>query len=519
MRKIIYICIVAIALLCVTACSQDFYAGLGSFMGGMGNNIYGIKPDVRKAQASANLVTESITYKTNADGSISATINLDMAASIINDIGDIKKSRQRSDALREYLSQEISDDKEAVAVKTALKTQMTGLKTTLSTYVDPDYLDASDEEAVSDVIRSIISAIDEINYSLDFNEQGLKASRKPCMADVAVAAVLNKMAASLMEETVNLDKASDLGKASVDTLKIIAGVSTLDVLADVDVSSLVSNIGKDISRSDSGVNPILGSLLGKTAAKIVDLITTNKQFDVNKYYTFIMESKALKAAYEMTCMKYMPEEKTILNLMSSTIDTDFVVDSGLTIEDVFMYLIFSLNIALEDYSVGFWGQVICEYVQEGNNYAILSDLEHATESPSSLTGSINQVIKDIFKYLNDEYKDEVQLVEDFDWEKLMDKIDDKRDNDEDYPDYDLEDEMNDIIQALSGDETLTYSGMMETIGDTISEAGPNLSRLGRRFSKGVNNVLTTTLVMIYDSEYESLFNFLDSLLKSMFPGF
>lgn len=505
MRKIIYICIVAIALLCVTACSQDFYAGLGSFMGGMGNNIYGIKPDVRKARASADLVAESI--KKNGDGTV--TIDLDMAGSIIDDIADIKKSRQRSEALRDYLSEEISEEA-APAVRAALISQMDALYDKLE--------DFEVNESVADVRQSLLSAIDEVQGSLYFIDAILDTAtvRKPTMADVAVAAILNKMADSLMKESVDLNKVSDLGRSSVDTLKVIAGVSTLDVLADVDVSGLVSNIGKDISRSDSGVNPILGSLLGKTATKIVDLITTNKKFDVNKYYTFIMESKALKAAYEMTCVKYMPEEKTILNLMMATIDTDFVVDSDLTIEDLLMYLIFSLNIALQEYTGGIWGQIICDYVQVGNNYEILSDLDHAEEAPSNLGNSIVNVLKGISTYVKAKYDHDISVVMELDWDALMDEIDAKRETD---PDYEFEDEMDDIIHAVSGDYSLSYADMMESIGDSLSKAEGELTELGRRFTRGVNNVLTTSLVMIYDSEYESLFGFLASLLSSMFPDF
>ena len=509
MRKIIYICIVAIALLCVTACSQDFYAGLGSFMGGMGGNIYGIKPDVRKAQASAALVSESITK--NGDGTY--TIDLDKAASISDSIGDIKKSQQRTDALRELLSVEVPGTEEEVeAIKDALIKQMDTLYDKLEEYAV--------EESVADVRQSLLSAIDEIGGSFFFVDETLTVStRKPCMADIAVAAMLNKMASSLMKDPVDVKEVSDIGRSSVDTLRIIAGVSTLDVLADVNVTGLVSNIGKDISRSDDGVSPVLGSLLGKTARKIVDLITTDRKFDVNKYYTFIMESKALKAAYEMTCVRFMPEDKTILNVMLSidpSMNPDLDIDTDLTIEDFFMYLVLSLNIALEEYTGGVWGLIICNYVQEGNNYEILSDLDNATETPTSFGNSIVSVLTHIVDHMKEEYGEQVEMAQNIDWDALMDEIDAKKESD---PEYDFEDEMDDIIHVLSGRPDYGYSDLLEGIGDSLSKAEEELSDLGRRFNRGVNNVITTSLVMLYDSDYDSLLSFLMSMIGGMFPSF
>ena len=515
MRKIIYICIVAIALLCVTACSQDFYAGLGSFMGGMGGNIYGIKPDVRKAQASADKVKGSIIYKTNEDGTIGVTIDLDKAGQILDDIDDIKKSPQRSDALREYLSAEVPGNEEEVeAVKAALVQQMNDLYDKLDEYAV--------EESVADVRQSLLSAIEEVQGSIYFVDESLAVStRKPCMADIAVAGMLNKMAASLMKENVDLNEVSAVGKASADTIKIVAGIATLDVLADVNVTGLATSLtSKDIAREEEGVvNPVLANLLGKTAKKIVDLITTEREFDVNKYYTFIMESKALKAAYEMTCLKYMPEEKTILGVMLS-IDPDInpgvVIDSGLTIEDFFMYIILSLNIALEEYTGGIWGLIICDYVNEGNNYAILSDLENAKEAPSSLGKSIGDVIMGIANHIKDKYNQDIEVAKNLDWDALMDEIEAKQEAD---PEYDTEDKLTDIIHAISGNDEYTYEDMMEKIGNSLNEAEDKLTELGRRFNRGFNNVITTSLVMLYDSEYDSLLGLLGSMIGSMFPTF
>ncbi|MBQ3697700.1 MAG: hypothetical protein II883_07240 [Spirochaetales bacterium] len=477
-------------LLGITACSQEFYSGLGSGMGAMSHNIYGIKPDVRKAEASAAYVSGAIVR--DKDGNI--TIDLNQAAKIIDTMADIRKSPQRAAALRDLLDQDVPTE-DADAVREAIINQASDLISALEGYAV--------DEAMSDVRWSIVRAVQDIHDSLETIDT---EARVPQMEDIALTAILNKMASSIMKENVDPNEVSDLGKKCVDTIKVIADIATLDILADVDFTSLVENT-RDISRAEDGVvNPVVASILGKTVSKMVDLISTDKKFDELKYNTFIMESKALKAAYEMTYVKYMPVDKTIGGVVMMLFEDPGKIDRGLTIEDFFIYLMLSLNIGFEDYTNGIWGSVVASYVHFGNNYEILSDLEHATEAPSSLGDSVTDILDGIHSYLQQHGEGEhYDIPEDFDFDVLMEELEAKKEAD---PEYTAEDELDDIVHALSGRDDYGFSDMMESIGNLITATEEGISDLAKQFSDGFTNVITTSLVMLTDAEYENLLNYL-----------
>lgn len=498
MRKIAFLFIIVVLLLGITACSQEFYSGLGSGMGAMSHNIYGIKPDVRKAEASAAYVSGAIVR--DKDGNI--TIDLDKAASIIDTMDNIKKSPQRAAALRDLLDQDVSTE-DADAVREAIINQASDLISALEGYAV--------DEAMADVRWSIMRAVQDIHDSLETIDT---EARVPQMEDIALTAILNKMASSIMKENVDPEEVSDIGRKCVDTIKVIADIATLDILADVDFTSLVENT-RDISRAeDSVVNPVVANILGKTVSKMVDLISTNKKFDELKYNTFIMESKALKAAYEMTYVKYMPVDKTIGGVVTMLFEDPGKIDRGLTIEDFFIYLMLSLNIGFEDYTNGIWGSVVASYVHFGNNYEILSDLEHATEAPSSLGDSVTDILDGIQSYLQQHGEGEHYDIPEVDFDVLMEEIEAKKEAD---PEYTAEDELDDIVHAFTGRDDYGFSDMMESIGDLITATEEGISDLAKQFSDGFTNVITTSLVMLTDAEYQVLLDIMYSMIAMMLP--
>ncbi len=497
MRKIAFLFIIVVLLLGITACSQEFYSGLGSGMGAMSHNIYGIKPDVRKAEASAAYVAGAIVR--DKDGNI--TIDLNHAAKIIDTMADIRKSHQRAAALRDLLDQDVPTE-DADAVREAIINQASDLISALEGYAV--------DEAMADVRWSIVRAVQDIHDSLETIDT---EARVPQMEDIALTAILNKMASSIMKENVNPDEVSDIGRKCVDTIKVIADIATLDILADVDFTSLVENT-RDISRAEDGVvNPVVASILGKTVSKMVDLISTDKKFDELKYNTFIMESKALKAAYEMTYVKYMPVDKTIGGVVMMLFEDPGKIDRGLTIEDFFIYLMLSLHICFEDYTNGIWGSVVASYVHFGNNYEILSDLEHATEAPSSLGDSVTDILDGIHSYLQ-QHGEHYDIPEDFDFDVLMEELEAKKEAD---PEYTSEDELDDIVHALTGRDDYGFSDMMESIGNLITATEEGISDLAKQFTAGFTNVVTTSLLILTDAEYQVLLDIMYSMIAMMLP--
>lgn len=505
MRKITVIIIALVTLLGITSCSQDVYSGLGSAMGAMSHNIYGIKPDVRKAEASAAYVSGAIVR--DKDGNI--TIDLNQAAKIIDTMADIRKSPQRAAVLRDLLDQDVPTEN-AEAVRKVILSQAKNLDDALKECVeDPE--DLKIDPLMVDVAKSIMRAIEDIKNSLEITDD---EARTPQMEDIALTAILNKMASSIMKENVDPEEVSDIGRKCVDTIKVIADIATLDILADVDFTSLVENT-RDISRAeDSVVNPVVANILGKTVSKMVDLISTNKKFDELKYNTFIMESKALKAAYEMTYVKYMPVDKTIGGVVTMLFEDPGKIDRGLTIEDFFIYLMLSLNIGFEDYTNGIWGSVVASYVHFGNNYEILSDLEHATEAPSSLGDSVTDILDGIQSYLQQHGEGEHYDIPEVDFDVLMEEIEAKKEAD---PEYTAEDELDDIVHAFTGRDDYGFSDMMESIGDLITATEEGISDLAKQFSDGFTNVITTSLVMLTDAEYQVLLDIMYSMIAMMLP--
>ena len=499
MRKSAFLFIILVLLLGITACSQEFYSGLGSGMGAMSHNIYGIKPDVRKAEASAAYVAGAIVR--DKDGNI--TIDLNQAAKIIDTMADIRKSPQRAAALRDLLDQDVPTE-DADAVREAIINQASDLISALEGYAV--------DEAMSDVRWSIVRAVQDIHDSLETIDT---EARVPQMEDIALTAILNKMATSIMKENVDPEEVSDLGKKCVDTIKVIADIATLDILADVDFTSLVEN-SRDISRAEDGVvNPVVASILGKTVSKMVDLISTDKKFDELKYNTFIMESKALKAAYEMTYVKYMPVDKTIGGVVMMLFEDPGKIDRGLTIEDFFIYLMLSLHIGFEDYTNGIWGSVVASYVHFGNNYEILSDLEHATEAPSSLGDSVTDILDGIHSYLQQHGEGEhYDIPEDFDFDVLMEELEAKKEAEAEYT---AEDELDDIVHALTGRDDYGFSDMMESIGNLITATEEGISDLAKQFTAGFTNVVTTSLLILTDAEYQVLLDIMYSMIAMMLP--
>ena len=480
MRKISIFCVTIIILLSVTACSQEFYSGLGSAMGAMSHNIYGIKPDYRKADATASTVISSIERDSNGN----VTVNLDKAASIIATMSDIKDSPQKSARLRELLSQKVPEA-DAPQIRADLISKMEDLNDRLQ--------DAEVAALYSDLKTTLLNAIDGVDESFRINEE----TRTPEMADIVVVSILNKMADAVMSGELTKEAVSDLGRKAVDTIKVVADISTLDLLADVNATGLVEDLTKDVSRDEQGTSPVVTNLLGKTLSKTVDLISTNRELDPIKYKKFILESKTLKAAYEMTCSKYMPEEKALKNIVElPPYSSDY--DTNLTLEDFVMYLILSLNVALEDYTGGLWGRYLADYVFEENNYDIFSDMEHATGSLSNPSGAVVNVVTGIVE----ESKNNGESINElYDPEGLREKLEH---NLEENPDYSLDQLLVDVINEISGTTYADLDEMVEAFTDQLNEAMEMVTTYVQNFMMRVNNYLFTSLAILMDSEYESL---------------
>ncbi|MBQ9811506.1 MAG: hypothetical protein IJM52_10130, partial [Spirochaetales bacterium] len=80
-----------------------------------------------------------------------------------------------------------------------------------------------------------------------------------------------------------------------------------------------------------------------------------------------------------------------------------------------------------------------------------------------------------------------------------------------------EDELDDIVHALSGRDDYGFSDMMESIGDLITATEEGISDLAKQFSDGFTNVVTTSLLILTDAEYQVLLDIMYSMIAMMLP--
>ena len=488
MKKAFIVLAIISAVLCLTACSEDFTSGLGDVMGKMGNNVYGIKADLRTAEAGAATVSSSISK--NEQGEIS--IDYAKAASISDSIGEIRESPQKANALRQMLSEEVPAE-DVAAVRTALDSEMGRLKNSLQSAV----VETPQLVAVKTSLLSALTRSEEI-----------ESDSTPVMADVVMVALMGRMAEAVASGDTHPGILTEIGKTAVETIKVVAEISSLDILADVNVSGLVSDMtGRDISEEeDETLNPLLGNLVGKSMTKVVSLISSGAKLDPGKYEKFIIQSWALIAAYEMTCAAYVPEETSLVSDFFAVAGTD--VDEGLTIEDLVLYLVLKINNALETYSGGIWGNLLSVYIFEENNYAIFSDFENATSKPTLPGNLLGTLIAKIvgFNDLSDEEDDSVFMEL---GNTLANEIMD------DSGDFDFEDAMDTTLSGITGDSEFGFLDMLSDFGNIMNGVTEGIKESVVRFTRGLRTTIMTTAVMIKDSEYDVLFTILEGLLGPM----
>ncbi len=478
MKKAIIILAIIVSVLCLTACSEDFTSGLGNIMGKMGSNIYGIKPDLRKAEACADTVKSSISK--DEDGKI--IIDYQKVATIADTMDEIRESPQRSEALNELLATEIPAEY-SDGVREILIAKADGLRDSIGTisYDDP----------LAGLKNTLYNALDVC-----------PSGQKPLYSEVVMVSLLDRMVTAVMEDGEGNEDLASVGKKAVDTIKVVAQISTLDILADIDVTGLVSSLsGKDIARDEGVVSPIAANLIGKTMSKVVDLISTEAEFDVGKFNKFVLQAQTLTAAYEMTCAFYLPEEWSAESIMQIAAAD---IDNGLTIEDFVLYFVLKINNALEIYSGGFWGGLLAEYMFTGDNYEIFSDLEHATKKPERPAEFFSDMIKGIVEEndigdLDDEECAEIG-------EEMATKV---MDNPGNYQ------ETLDVFLEAVGGEGFRFNDMLNEFRDVLRGIKTDVSAKAKQFAAGFRNTIFTSVIMIVDADYDAVFKLFNSALEPL----
>ena len=352
-RLLPIILIIAMAIGLVSCSLED----VGGFMGFMSKNVYGIKANMQDVQDATKKIDDAV--EEDEDGNI--IIDLDKAAKVIDNIGDISASPQKKEEFQKQLAEPVAEGKGA-EVQTALQASIDVVKGTLP---NPDDID---DEKAKDVVKSISDILDKAKESISDN---------PTKGDLATVAVINDMANLASEiaadpEMVNdPDKAvkvADRGLSALNTLKVVSEVAGVNLLEGIDVSAMMSDLGKSRDGEYDDLQKYF-AMASKNVAKLVSLITKDGKLDDNKYNWVLSQARAVMASYELMAKPYISKDKMDLKNLD-TIFTDSKIKRNLTPDDLILY--FECVMMTTSQGVEGWDEQLKIFVDD--NYEALMDL-------------------------------------------------------------------------------------------------------------------------------------------------
>ncbi len=360
MKKFLLGLLVVAMVIGLTACSPEVSSKLGSAMGKMGNNIYGIKANMVQVDKATETVDNSVT--TNESGDVES-VDLTTAAQIMNSISSIKGSDQKREALKASLSQPVSTGDQA-AVQTAIANSANAQKEALASSTDAD--------EYAQLKTALTNALAAVETSL---------TDSPTKAELATVAVLSEMAEAIMTEGITEAQLAQKGQDALDTLKVISDFGGISLINDEILDSLIST--RSISRDDEEQSNIMAEMYSDTVAAVIEmLVDDNKAFSEPNYRSFILQAKAMKAAYDMISAAYIADPTNIDNFDAVL---SAKIDHGLSTEDLVKYIVswvFTeldvidnlINAVIAD------ANVVTSILNPAitNNYGFLTDLKTAT---------------------------------------------------------------------------------------------------------------------------------------------
>ena len=345
MKKKVLLGVLAVCLIfALVSCDDAGFEKLGQLMGGMGNNVYGIKPNMEEVAAVSNTIDNSVTAekKTDDEGNEKTVINFDLntASTIITQLSEIGTSTQKLNQAKEDMKVVLKvvtadgTEVESTAIQTALKDKLKEVQKTL-----PDTTtDVIKEEKVKDVVNQVSSALTTIINNIP---------DEPTQADLATVVIINSLATKVQELTKDGVNTSDpevmlpivdKALAALDALKVTTEVSDLDILGEFNLTSLLSSssssssgdsgdeTSKDVTSDDvmKYVKELQENLL-----KLVSLVSEQNEegvyvFNQTKYNRFILQMTALRTSYEVATLGLMPSIN--VSLLQGDADKDTLYD-------------------------------------------------------------------------------------------------------------------------------------------------------------------------------------------------
>lgn len=296
----------------MVSCSMDEYAKLGEAMGKMGNNVYGIEPNMQKVNETTKKFDDKVT-KNEATGKVE--VELVDPADLISSVAEIKNSTKKTEELKKQLDEPLAKDGvSGEEIQQSL--QFTMEKIISDTKVEDDVLALADDK-VKSAYESVTNALNDIKDSISDN---------PTKADLAAVSIVNDLANTVKNIAENPDQYNkadgeldtekiikDANKAlqALDALKVTSTAADLDILKDFSFSSLVSSSGSGSKAlSDDSSSPKDEDAMRKFMISAIDsftkMVSVDGKFDEVKYNRFIFQMRAIRTAYETTAWLVTP---------------------------------------------------------------------------------------------------------------------------------------------------------------------------------------------------------------------
>lgn len=419
MKKVLLGILVCLACLAMVSCSMDQYAQLGELMGNMGNNIYGIKANMKDVDETAEKFDSAVgDYETieNEDGTTTVVTKVELVKTedLVASVASIKNSPQKTEELQKKLDEPLASAtataEEKKAIQTALQNKMD--EVIKSATVKDETLDKLDNDGVKEAYQAVTNALDNIKSGI---------SENPTKADLATVSIVSDLATAVSdlaskltdsdsemtdEEKTNLVlEQADKAFAALDALKVTTTAANIDILQDLNFTSLFksatskntpeNSTSRDIeTSSEDDTNEESSSDDGSTKddfsqyedfledvfKSVIKMVTENDgSFSDEKYNRFMFQLRAIKTAYEMTAWLATPTYDSSTVEVEQDGAKEFVFVDALLGKSIKATNKFSTNDAVL-YTIAF---VLTEgdnfyqtYGTENNKDAVKSILEH-----------------------------------------------------------------------------------------------------------------------------------------------
>lgn len=311
-NKVLIVALTVLLVIGMVSCSMDEYAKLGEAMGKMGNNVYGIEPNMQEVNETTKKFDDKVT-KNEATGKVE--VELVKLDDLISSVAEIKNSTKKTEELKKQLDEPLAKDGvSGEGIQQSLQSTMDDIITAMD--VDPSVL-ASADDKVKSAYDSVTNALNDIKDSISDN---------PTKADLAAVSIVNDLANTVKNIAENPDQYNkadgeldtekiieDANKAlqALDALKVTSTAADLDILKDFNLASLFSSSGSGSKAlSDDSSSPKDEDAMRKFMFSAIDsftkMVSIDGKFDEVKYNRFIFQMRAIRTAYETTAWLVTP---------------------------------------------------------------------------------------------------------------------------------------------------------------------------------------------------------------------